>query len=273
MSFTPTEFDDSMNVASRKDVWSEFSTLVIGAVVAIVALYFVLGFAVDFVADRITPAQEVAWFGKGAEMIRGTDSDSSEAQKLQAIFDKIPASAKPKGYRYQLVVMPDKKVNAFAFPGGLIGVTHGLLSELKSENAIVFVLGHELGHFANRDHLRGMGRHLVFGAAKALLSGGGDSAGSFSSIAFDGLSLNYSRAQESTADIWGLKALVATYGHAGGATEFFEYAKTQQDSPLMERLFSTHPVTNDRIKAVDVLIDKAGYARRDVVPLAPISQE
>ena len=52
-------------------------------------------------------------------------------------------------------------MNAVALPGGNIVVFAGLLKEIKSENELAMILGHELGHFAHRDHLRGADGHTL----------------------------------------------------------------------------------------------------------------
>ncbi len=55
--------------------------------------------------------------------------------------------------------------------GGHILLFQGLLDILKTENSLSFVIGHELGHFKNRDHLRGLGRGIVLTALSATFTG------------------------------------------------------------------------------------------------------
>ena len=52
-------------------------------------------------------------------------------------------------------------------------VSTGLLEQTASENELAFVVGHEIGHFRNRDHLRGLGRGVAFGLVLAALSTSG----------------------------------------------------------------------------------------------------
>ena len=50
-------------------------------------------------------------------------------------------------------------------------VTAGLLEKVESENELAFIIGHELGHFRNRDHIRGLGRGLAIGILITAVSG------------------------------------------------------------------------------------------------------
>jgi predicted Zn-dependent protease len=81
---------------------------------------------------------------------------------------------------YQLLYIPDETVNALALPGDHVIIYQGLLAEAESENEIMMVLGHELGHFANRDHLRGLGRGIVVQIVASLLFGDAGSIGAAS---------------------------------------------------------------------------------------------
>jgi Zn-dependent protease with chaperone function len=61
-------------------------------------------------------------------------------------------------FSYKVSVHDQATVNAVALPGGNIIVFKGLLTELKSENEVAMILAHELGHYAHRDHLHGIGQ-------------------------------------------------------------------------------------------------------------------
>ena len=73
---------------------------------------------------------------------------------------------------YRLILIENPKPNAFAFPGGTIGLTSGLIDSLDDPEALKFVLGHELGHFHERGHLRGLGRAIGSAVVFSILFGG-----------------------------------------------------------------------------------------------------
>ncbi len=123
-------------------------------------------------------------------------------------------------YNFTIYLSDSDDVNAIALPGGRIVVFKGLLDQVESENELAMVLAHELGHFAHRDHMRGLGRGLGLAVATALLLGENNSASGLISKAVLTFQVKYSQSQESAADQFGVDLLTARYGHAGGAPAF-----------------------------------------------------
>ena len=139
-----------------------------------------------------------------------------------------------------------------ALPGGLIIVTQGLLDDVSSENELAFVLGHELGHFRNRDHLRALGRGLVISLFLAAVTGG-DVSGIGINVA-DVTLRGFSRKQESNADEFGLAVVYAEYGHVNEASRFFEkWADEDQAGMIAGSYLSTHPRAGDRVAQLEEL--------------------
>ena len=68
--------------------------------------------------------------------------------------------------------------------------------------------------------------------------------------------MHFSRDQETHADEYGLDALVSVYGHAGGATDFFDYVQKNELEPLILKYASTHPVSQERISHLQQAIQK-----------------
>jgi predicted Zn-dependent protease len=153
-------------------------------------------------------------------------------------------------------------VNAFATLGGHIVIYRGLLEKLPSENALAMVLSHELAHIKLRHPVSTAGRALVFGVAVGVLSSaaGGDivsrvlgSAGLLSAMSF-------SRDQERAADAEGLRALVALYGHAGGAQDVFRLLEQEiARIGAPPAILRTHPLDADRIEAIAVQARDNGW--------------
>lgn len=160
---------------------------------------------------------------------------------------------------YQVLYVPDSTVNALAIPGERIVIYAGLLNQMESENELMMILGHELGHFAHRDHLRGLGRGVLLRLAFAIFAG---DAGSLQSIAASGVvALNdakFSQSQETQADEFGLTLLQAAYGHVAGATDFFARMR-QKDSSDFGAILATHPPYQNRVAALQQLIQKRHY--------------
>lgn len=171
-----------------------------------------------------------------------------------------------EGRDFQVFYIPQDIVNAVAIPGDRIILYEGLLAEAESENELMMIMGHELGHFANRDHLRGLGQRLLFRLAIASILG---DAGTIGSIATSGATAlsdsRFSQNQEKQADEVGLDLLNKTYGHVAGATDFFE--RMSQKQGLEIAFLATHPTSESRINRLEQLIQKRAYTIRERSPL------
>ena len=141
-----------------------------------------------------------------------------------------------------------KEINAYVSIDGTIHFTEGLLNEMKDQEALTFVLAHELAHYAHRDHLKSMGRELIAGAVLTVLSGGqGNSSNVVSSVS-EATGLTYSQNQEKMADLYANEVLIKLYGRNDGAIKFFRLLQEKENIPEFLYYFSTHPSTSSRIK-------------------------
>ena len=170
-----------------------------------------------------------------------------------------------KGRDYQILYVPEKIVNALAIPGDRIVIFSGLIEQAKSENELMMVLGHELGHFANRDHLRSLLRELILPISLASVTGNNDWLVSVASSAAVFNDAKYSQSQESQADKLGLELLYKTYSHVAGATDFFNKLSKKENSNL--DFFSTHPAPKQRVEDLQRLIKVRRYQIGELSPL------
>ena len=79
--------------------------------------------------------------------------------------------------------------------------------------------------------------------------------------------MQFSQSQEMQADAWGLNLLVQEYGHAGGATTFFERMAEKEDGKELLYLFATHPFPRERIERIAGAIREKGYPVRETAAL------
>jgi len=156
---------------------------------------------------------------------------------------------------YRVLYIPDSTINAYALPGDHIVIFKGLLNQVESENELMMILGHELGHFAHRDHLRGISRSLFIQTVLSLFF---PNVGSLESITVALSNAQFSQSQEKQADEFGLTLLQENYGHVAGATDFFERIKAEEKEDTIAFL-QTHPPSQDRIQRLEKLIQKRGY--------------
>ena len=223
MKFQPREPQDAVNY-SREHPLRETAGLFFGLSAAALAAYFLLGWAAELAVPWIPARWEHRIFSGLWTRVDGElAGETAEAQALGRLVDRLSAAWPDAPYEFEVGIIEEPSPNALALPGGRILVTRGLFAGAGSENELAFVLGHELGHFRNRDHLRSLGRGLVTGLLTAALGastgvGGAnplDLARTFSDRGFG-------RSQERDADAFALELVHALYGHVAGADNFFE---------------------------------------------------
>ena len=149
-------------------------------------------------------------------------------------------------------------------------VTSTLLEQVESENELAFVLGHELGHFHNRDHLRSLGRGLIFGLVLMAIGSGGGSGEELIGFAGEVAGRNFSRLQERDADAFGLELVHAEYGHVDATWDFFD--RLPRPDGLLEKQMATyhatHPLNDERVTELKSLAHERGWATEgDLSPL------
>ena len=235
--------------SARGSSGREFWQLVLSAVLLLVGLYFVIGFAVDQIVARVSFETEAKIF-QAFQPMKSEPSDDQDRRRLalaHKILETFKTDEKVPPLPYRLILLENEAPNAFAFPGGTIGITTGLLEMLKEEIEIAFVIGHELGHFYNRDHLQGLGRAAGFGVAMAILFDTGSGAESFGNIVNFVVQRSYSQEREIKADRFGLKLVYGAYGKVEGTDRLFSLLLEQTDIPEWAYMFATHPSPKERI--------------------------
>ncbi|MCZ2080507.1 MAG: M48 family metalloprotease [Bryobacteraceae bacterium] len=155
---------------------------------------------------------------------------------------------------FTIKVIDGEEVNAFALPGGFFFVNSGLILRAESEAELAGVMAHEIAHVAARHGTRQATRgQLVNLATIPLIFMGGwtgygvrQGASVLIPIGF----LKFSRGFEEEADLLGLQYLYKAGYDPTAFVDFFE--KIQSDEKrrpgTMAKVFSTHPMTEDRIK-------------------------
>jgi predicted Zn-dependent protease len=149
-------------------------------------------------------------------------------------------------------------VNAYAFPGGAIAVTRGILLKMKNEAELAALLGHELGHVNARHTARQMSKGMltqaiVGGVAMAAGSQSetlGRLAGTLGMVSAGALLASYSRDNEREADALGMEYLSRAQYNSDGMVGLMEMlnnmSKGRHNAALT--LFSTHPMGEERYR-------------------------
>ncbi len=165
-------------------------------------------------------------------------------------------------------------VNAYAFPGGTIAVTRGMLLNMRSEAELAALLGHEIGHVCARHAAERMTKGFVSSMVVTGLAvlvqtqfdGYGDLTAGLGSFAAGALLARYSRADEREADALGLEYMTrAEYNPEGCVALMDILRKLSKEKPgAIELLFATHPMSDERYRtAVAAVRDKYSSARNN----------
>lgn len=159
---------------------------------------------------------------------------------------------------WEMAIFDDDSVNAFAMPGGKIGVMEGILKAAQNQHQLAAVIGHEIAHVtakhsnerANRTKLSGVGIQVA-----AVLLGGGNQGATYT--AYQGLRegvpllvlLPFSRNQESEADVIGLKYMAQAGFDPRQAVPLWQNMMKEGDKAPSE-FMSTHPSGEKRIDSL-----------------------
>jgi len=257
VSFDPSLPEDGINVSPTHPL-REAVVLVLG-ITGVVAVGAVL---LTLLLDRLVALVPVSleqriFSGLVAEADEGAEPDPRTA-RIQALLERLLEHWPEHAYAVRVEVLDEALPNAFAFPGGRVILTRGLLDQVESENELAFILGHELGHYRGRDHLSGLGRGVALSLVMAALGRGAELAGLAAVMAQRG----FDRDQELAADIFGLNLVATEYGHVAGAWDLFE--RLPDPESAFERgvgsYLATHPLDDERIAALLRLASERGWS-------------
>jgi Zn-dependent protease with chaperone function len=253
---------------SHEHPLKDFLLILSGLAVIGVLAFWLLGFAVDWAVDSLSPQAEAKLNSMAA--VKLPASPREEAKRGERVQGLVTAMHQCAGLNVkpQLRMHKSPAPNAAVVPGGTIVVFTGLLDRVRSENGLSFVLAHELAHIANRDHLRVLGRGIVLFGISTILTGSDSGLSGLLAPAAHLGTAKYSREREALADGRALQILNCRYGHAGGATELFEALKKEDaDTSSVSHYLASHPSMQARIDALKRAIPAQGMPVQAVRPL------
>ena len=175
------------------------------------------------------------------------------------------------------VLIDSPEINAFAVPGGVIGINLGLFLYAEDESEYASVVAHEIAHLSQRHYARGVEQQramtpwMLAGllASIAIAAAGGGEAGMAAASSTQALmmdqGLRFSRAREQEADRIGLNTLHAAGLDPAGTSRMFE--RMQRAFRFVDRppeFLLTHPLTETRI--TDARNQAARFEAREVPP-------
>lgn len=221
----------------------------------------------DPAQDALSPAQERKIGEEAYRQFRALDPnflhDAEVEEYVNRVGKRLVAANGQTDQAYRFFVLNEKSINAFAMPGGYIGVHTGLITASESESELASVLAHEIGHVEQRHIARQLaGQGLATAAMLASLLVAVLASRSNSQISEAAIAggtayamdrqLSYSRDFEREADRVGFQTLQSAGFDPQGMPHFFErLAQANRFNDFYAPAYlRTHPLTADRVSDI-----------------------
>lgn len=205
--------------------------------------------------------ESIDWMDKNNPVPGEDDPYTQRLRRLTAGLDEVEGI--PLNFKVYDVI----DVNAFACPDGSVRVFSSLM-DIMTDDELLGIIGHEIGHVAKRHSKKAFKTELLTGALKdAIASTGGVAAQlSESQLGALGQSLvgaKFSQKQEKEADDYGYEFLKSHGKKPWGMVSSFEKLSAGEngESSYVQKMFSSHPDTQERIKRLSQRAEKDGIPR------------
>lgn len=186
--------------------------------------------------------------------------DPLVSEYVTSLGQRLASESAEPGAQYTFFVVANRSVNAFAIPGGFIGIHSGLMTTTQEESELAGVLAHEVAH-VTQDHIariiedmQKVSIPVMLGALGIMIASGGNpeiaqAALAGSQAALIQRQINFTRSHEAEADRIGINTLAEAGYNPNGMAQFFERLERVNlaygDGP--SEFLRTHPVTTNRI--------------------------
>jgi len=180
---------------------------------------------------------------------------------LEKLIKKLASKSRLEDRRIELIVINNSTLNAFAVPGGIIGIHTGLFLYAKTEDELASVIAHEIAHLSQRHFARRLNQQkknrvismagLLASLILAATAGSDAGMAGLSATQTMGMktALRYSRQNEREADRLGLQTMIASGMNPSAMSSMFEgmLKLTRHASSKIPEFLRSHPLTQDRV--------------------------
>ncbi|MDE6464369.1 MAG: M48 family metallopeptidase [Muribaculaceae bacterium] len=208
-------------------------------------------------------AESVRWMDEHNPVL---PEDNPYTRRLRKLTEGL---TKADGIPLNFKVYDVIDINAFACPDGSVRVFSSLM-DIMDDDELMGIIGHEIGHVLKHHSKKAFRTQLMTGAARdALASAGGRvaqlSESQLGTLTEGLVNARYSQKQEKEADDCGYEFLVANGRNPWGMTMAFEKFLTLEGqnggSTYIQKMFSSHPETQERIRRMSERATRDGYER------------
>jgi predicted Zn-dependent protease len=188
---------------------------------------------------------------------KGVSSDAQRTALVRQVGERIVKVTPLANLNWQINLINDDTPNAFALPGGYIGVNTGLFTVAKNEAQLAAVLGHEVGHVVAKHPAERISRQMMVETGLGVVGGVTPELVSIASQAATlGLVLPFSREQEAEADSIGLQYMARAGYDPREAVKLWQNFAAAGSGGTPE-FMSTHPAPGNRIANLQAQMPEA----------------
>ncbi len=180
------------------------------------------------------------------------DTDPKQNAYVRCVVDALVARlpAQWRSTRWETALFVDPEPNAFALPGGKVGVNTGIFTVARNQDELAAVLGHEIGHVVSHHHderiTRQMNAQIGVSLLGALLGSGYGQLGSEGAGVY---LLRNTREQEAEADVVGQRLMADAGFDPSKAVDLWQNMMAAGGARQPQWL-STHPDPENRIRTL-----------------------
>ncbi len=188
-----------------------------------------------------------------------TEDDPELVQYTENLVYRLAEASQLKDRQLSIVLIDNPNLNAFAAPGGVIGINTGLFFYARTEDEFAGVIAHELAHLSQRHYARGVESAqqrsiptiaAILGSIALAASGAGDLGAAALSTTLAGAQssqLSFTRTNEREADRIGMLTLARSGLDPRGMPNLFERMNQREGSGPQYEFLRTHPLSRNRI--------------------------
>lgn len=194
-------------------------------------------------------------------------TDSRKSAYVQCVANKLLTAMGQNPSAWEVVLFESAQANAFALPGGKIGIYTGLLPVASNQHMLAAVVGHEIGHVIAKHSNERLSTQQAasqgLGIIQAVMSSGEQTQqkqllmGALGLGAQYGVILPYGRAQESEADEIGLDLMAKAGFDPSTAVTLWQNMSAASGGKAPPQILSTHPSNQTRIRDIQEHLPKS----------------
>ena len=200
-------------------------------------------------------------------MYRGSTKEHSDPLMrtyLEDLIYRLSETSEVRDRRFEFIILEDKTINAFAAPGGIIGINLGMFLNTEKEGELASVMCHELAHLSQRHYARSQNKVsplanalMVLGSIAVAAASRNPEAILIAPAAMQQMSINFTRSNEKEADRIGFNNLVKAGFNPDDMTMMFQrmQSKYQNEDSEQFSYLMTHPLPSERLSDMRIRAD------------------